>query len=280
MPGASTRPGCDMAHTRAMRLERPDGVELWWDAEGAGPPVVLLPGRGDASDLFPAGFTDPLTECGLQVIRFDPRDTGRSDAGGDDYTLATMADDAVAVLGAAVGPDVAAHWVGVSMGGLQLVDVATRHRKRVESLTFIAGMSPDPDAGFGEAFFADPPDDPVEALVGALGDVDDDDREWVRAEIERATARAAPRPSASDAHMAASMRLGWPTLEQLEEIHVPTIVVHGTGDRTLPLAHAEALGNGIHGSEILIRRGMGHLPRPADWDVIAREIVTMAATCE
>ena len=77
--------------------------------------------------------------------------------------------------------------------------------------------------------------------------------------------------------MAASMRLGWPTLDQLADIRVPSIVVHGTEDRKLPIAHAEALGNGIAGAEILVRQGMGHLPRPADWDVIARELVAMAA---
>ena len=260
-----------------MRLERPDGVGLWWEAEGTGPPVVLLPGRGDASDLFPRRFTDPLVAAGLQVVRLDPRDVGLSDDGGDSYTLSTMADDAVAVLDAAAGADVAAHWVGVSMGGMQLVDVATRHRPRVASLTFIGAMSPDPDAGFGEAFFAEPITDPVEALVAVLGDVTDDDRAWVEREIESAAARAPARPNAAEAHMAASMRFGWPTLDQLADIHVPSVVVHGTEDRTLPIAHAEALGNGIAGAEILVRQGMGHLPRPADWDVIARELVAMAA---
>ncbi len=267
-----------MAHTQPMRLERPGGVELWWEAQGTGPPIVLLPGRGDATDLFPARFTDPLSACGCSVIRFDPRDTGLSDAGGDVYTLATMADDAIAILDAAAGPSVRAHWIGVSMGGLQLVDLATRHADRVATLTFIAGMSPDPDAGFGEAFFAELPADPVEALVAALGDVDDGDRAWVRAEIDAAARRAPARPGASEAHMAASMRLGWPTLGQLAQIHVPTIVVHGTEDRTLPMAHAVALANGLTGSEILLRDGMGHLPRPADWDAIARAIVAMAAT--
>lgn len=261
-----------------MRLERPDGVGLWWEAEGTGPPVVLLPGRGDASDLFPRRFTDPLVAVGLQVIRLDPRDTGLSDDGGDTYTLGSMADDAIAVLDAAAGADVAAaHWVGVSMGGMQLVDIATRHRPRVTSLTFIAAMSPDPDAGFGEEFFADPIDDPVETLVALLGSVSDDDRAWVRDEVAHAAARASARPQAAEAHMAASMRLGWPTLDQLADIRVPSIVVHGTEDRKLPIAHAEALGNGIAGAEILVRQGMGHLPRPADWDVIARELVAMAA---
>lgn len=260
-----------------MRLARPDGVELWWEAEGTGPAVVLLPGRGDASDQFPRRFTDPLVACGMQVVRIDPRDTGLSEHGGDTYKLADMADDAVAVLDAAAGSDAVAHWVGVSMGGLQLVDIATRHRDRVASLTFIAAMSPDPDAGFGGAFFAEVPDDPVETLVGLLGEVTDDDVAWVRAEVARAAERAPARPGASEAHMAASMRFGWPTLDQLGDIHVPSVVAHGAEDRTLPIAHAEALGNGIRGSEILIRHGMGHLPRPADWDVLAREVVAIAS---
>jgi pimeloyl-ACP methyl ester carboxylesterase len=280
VPGPSPRLRVPVAHTRGMHLERPDGVELWWAAEGVGPPVVLLPGRGDASDLFPRRFTDPLVAAGMQVLRIDPRDVGLSSAGGDEYTLATMADDAIAVLDAAAGPDVAAHWVGVSMGGMQLVDVATRHRDRVVTLTFVAGMSPDPDAGFGEAFFAETSADPVEALLAVLGDVTDADREWVRAEVERAEARAPARPDASEAHMAASMRFGWPTLDQLADIHAPTIVVHGTEDRTLPIAHAEALGNGIAGAEILVRNGMGHIPRPADWDVIAREVVCQAVSTQ
>lgn len=260
-----------------MRLARPDGVELWWEAEGTGPPVVLLPGRGDASDLFPRRFTDPLVGCGLQVIRLDPRDTGLSDDGGDTYRLADMADDAIAVLDAAAGIGVAAHWVGVSMGGMQLVDVATRHPDRVASLTFIGGMSPDPDAGFGEAFFDVAPEDPVEALAAFLGEVTDDDVAWVRAEVAAAAERAPSRPGASEAHMAAAMRFGWPTLDQLDDIHVPAIVAHGTEDRSLPIAHAEALANGIRGSEILVRQGMGHLPRPADWDVLAREVTVMAS---
>jgi len=37
-----------------------DTVELWWEREGDGPVVLLVPGRGDPSDLFPELFTDRL----------------------------------------------------------------------------------------------------------------------------------------------------------------------------------------------------------------------------
>lgn len=260
-----------------MELTTPDGVRIWWEATGNGPPVVLVPGRGDSADLFPARAVDGLVACGFRVVRFDPRDTGLSGDGGDAYTLSTMADDALAVLEAA-DPGEAAHWVGISMAGLILVDLVRRHPDRVRSLSFVAAMSPDPDAGFGELFFADLPEDPVEAHLASSGRVSDGDRAWVTAWVAESEARAPARPEAAERHMAASMRLGWPTPEDLVRIHAPTLVVHGTEDRTLPLTHAEALVNGITGAELLVREGMGHLARPADWDVIVREIAAQAVT--
>ena len=49
-----------------------DGVELWWEREGEGPAVLLVPGRGDPSDLFPELFTDRLQLHGLSIVRWDP----------------------------------------------------------------------------------------------------------------------------------------------------------------------------------------------------------------
>ena len=74
------------------------------------------------------------------------------------------------------------------------------------------------------------------------------------------------------------MRLGRPTVDDLATIHAPSLVVHGTDDRTLPLAHAQSLAGGIAGAELLIREGMGHLARPADWTVILREVTAMVST--
>ena len=121
-----------------------DGVTLWWERLGAGPPVVLLPGRGDSSDLFPSLFVERLVSSGLSVVRMDPRDTGLSGDGGDEYTLSTMADDVVAVLGAAQIDG--AHTVAVSMGGMITVDLVNRFPNRVRSSVFIAAMSA-PTAG-------------------------------------------------------------------------------------------------------------------------------------
>jgi pimeloyl-ACP methyl ester carboxylesterase len=201
------------------------------------------------------------------VIRYDPRDTGLSGDGGSSYLVTDMADDAAAVLAAAHVD--AAHLVGVSMGGLLLVDLGSRRPDLVASLVFVSALSPDPAAGIGEDFFAAIGADPLEAMLGAMNDTSPEGRVWVEGELARAARRAPARPEAAQKHQDAAFRLGWPEHKVLDTIRAPSLVMHGDGDRVLPLQHAHSLVAGIVRCELVVIAGMGHLPRPADWDVIA-----------
>ena len=258
-----------------MQVETQDGVRLWWEQNGDGPAVLLVPGSGNCSDIFPASFTQQLVDGGCSVLRFDQRDTGRSDDGGDTYTLRTMAADTIAVLDAA-GVE-RAHLVGISMAGMLMVDVASTHPERVASLTFVSAMSPDPDAGMGPDFFATRDGDRVEAMLRAMGDTSDADRAWVADLLRDADAHAPARPDAAERHMAAAFRVGWIGPEVMADIGAPTTVVHGRLDQTLPTGHATALADGIEGATLVLRDGMGHLPRPDDWDEIARHVLAQIA---
>jgi len=254
-----------------MEARAGDGVELWWSSTGDGTPVLLIPGRGDSSDVYPRSFRRALVEHGFQVIVFDPRDAGLSDDGGDTSTMTDMADDAIAVLDAAEVER--AHVAGFSMGGLLLVDLATRCADQVRSATFLSAMSPDPAAGMGADFFAEPTPDPIDAWLRVMGETTEDDRAWLASELEASTQRAAARPEAGLRHQEAAFRSEWPTLESLGTIEVRALIIHGDADTVLPVAHAEALAGGIPQSELVVRAGMGHIPRPADWDVITPLIV-------
>ena len=249
-----------------------DGVDLWWEQLGAGPPVLFIPGRGDPTDLFPKLLIDRLVGAGVSVLRMDPRDTGLSADGGNEYTLSTLADDIVAVLDAA---DVSrVHTVAVSMGGWITVDLVSRFGHRVMSSSFIAAVSPDPDAGMGPDFFTPlGSTDRTSTLLAMMGTPDESDRAWIEEEARRATERAAERPEAAERHMAASFRFGWPALDQLSNFASPALVVHGTSDRLLPIAHAQALARGIEGSDLHLVDGMGHLPTRREWEQIT-ELVT------
>jgi pimeloyl-ACP methyl ester carboxylesterase len=69
--------------------------------------------------------------------------------------------------------------------------------------------------------------------------------------------------------MAASFRFGWPELNQLSKFTAPALVIHGTADLVLPVRHATALAGGIHGSDLELIDGMGHLPTRGEWDRIS-----------
>jgi pimeloyl-ACP methyl ester carboxylesterase len=244
------------------------GVSIWWKGLGPadGDAVVLVPGRGDSSDIWPPELRDALTAAGFRVLVFDPRDTGASGTA-DDYDLSTMADDVVAVLDAA--GVVRAHVVGLSLGGFIAVDLATRHRDRCASLCFLSAMSPDPEAGFGPQFFVEGRADPVDALLGAMGSPTEADRVWATERIAAAGSRAPLRPDAIDRHQAAAFRSAFPPRELLADIDAPTLVVHGRRDQVLPVAHAESLAAGIGGADLLLLDDMGHLPTAAEWSVVA-----------
>ena len=53
-----------------------DGVRLWLILEGAGPAFVLIPGRGDSSDLVRMDCSGRLTDSGFSVLRYHPPATG------------------------------------------------------------------------------------------------------------------------------------------------------------------------------------------------------------
>lgn len=245
-----------------------DGVNLWWEHLGQGPPVILIPGRGDSADLFPQLLIAGLLGAGLSIIRMDPRDTGLSDDGGDEYTLSTMANDIAHVLDDAAIE--AAHTIAISMGGMITADLVRQHQSRVRSSVFIAAMSPDPDAGIGPDFLGTGEAMPRrETLASLMNSLDDVDLEWLDSELEMGAARAPQRQDASARHMAASLRFGWPELDVLGQFGQPALVIHGTEDRLLPVEHAHALANGIPGSELHIVQGMGHLPKKDEWDSLS-----------
>jgi len=128
--------GIDVAY---QRLGNPDA-----------PVVLLIMGIAAQSIHWPDAFCHALVDGGLQVIRFDNRDSGLSthltdapppdlpaalagDLSSVSYTLSDMAADAVGLLDA-LGFE-KAHAVGASMGGAIAQTMAIEHPDRVHSLT-------------------------------------------------------------------------------------------------------------------------------------------------
>lgn len=259
----------------------------------ADPPVLLIMGATASLVWWPEGFCRQLAGGGRFVIRYDNRDTGRSTAyapGTLNYTIDDLADDARAVLDAYGLPR--AHVVGMSLGGLIAQTLALTAPARVLTLTLLAttpyGPVDPPLPGMDPALLAAmsaaaPPDwaDPAAATAYLV-------ESWRRMAgpahpfDELAIRRLAAADVARSPHLASSFNHA--LLEavplpprDMGAIRAPTLVIHGTADPVLPLAHGEAIAHRIPGADVLTLAGVGHELPAAEWPRIAAAIVAHTA---
>jgi pimeloyl-ACP methyl ester carboxylesterase len=263
-------------------------LHLWTERMGNPdhPAVLLIAGASAQGITFPDALVDHLVARGVQVIRYDHRDTGRSsiiDFDRHPYGLADLAADALAVLDAYELPS--AHVAGASMGGAIAQWLAVHEPARVRSLTLLSTtpMSHDPGPGWQRAIAgqpADPADLPpptsrfvqhladsdgtppgVEADVATFkvmnGDVRPFDEPAARAMLERCWARATD-PSAAAHHGLIGQKKGPDLFIPLSTITAPTTIVHGDQDPIFELVHGEALATAIPGAHLHVVPGMGH----------------------
>lgn len=256
----------------------------------ADPAVLLVMGMGASMLWWDESLCGALAAGGRFVIRYDHRDTGRSDAsppGRPGYGSDDLVADAARVLdGFAIAR---AHVVGASMGGALAQVLALDFPGRVASLTLMstspAGPADDlpPATDAYRAFaagahvdWADPASIVKSAVAEtrALSGERPFDEPRARALAERDVARAR-NPASAQNH--ALLEGGAPWRHRLGAIAVPTLVIHGTADPLFPLAHGRALADEIPGARLLVLQGAGHVLHPDDHDAVARAILDHAS---
>ncbi len=244
-------------------LARGPGSGIAYETVGEGPPVVLIAGFAASREIWEPQLGDWARQCTL--ILLDNRRVGRSRAGGGIPWMHLMAEDVLAVmddLGLA-----RATLCGMSMGGFIAQTIAVRWPKRVDRLvlTCTAPQRPIPRPGMGPGlvFFSD----------DFAGRHPETVRYWVR------KGRAATWPVGL-AQLAAI--IPFDLRRDMPRISAPTLVLHGSADRIIPVHHGRWLAAHIPGAQLVIYGSAGHglsIERAADYnrDVLSWLAATDAA---
>jgi pimeloyl-ACP methyl ester carboxylesterase len=111
-----------------------NGIRIYYEEQGKGDPLMLINGLAFPMDLWFAQIQALSRD--FRVIALDNRGVGRSDKPDEEYSIATMASDAVGLLGV-LGIE-KSHLAGLSMGGFISQEIALSYPDRVNRLVLVA----------------------------------------------------------------------------------------------------------------------------------------------
>jgi len=265
------------------RYTRSGEVSIAYQVAGDGPlDVLFLPGWiSQIEQLWEAPgnrrFLERLTTFG-RLIMFDSRGTGLSDHGLDAYSLDQDVADALAVLDAA-GSERAAVMTYAG-GGLVGARLAAEQPQRVGALIMYASFArttwaPDYDWAMTkeeregltmEEFrtWGEPDNELMSRLAPSMAD-DPALAAWV-ARTQRLTA------SPSEARTIVGTLADADVRDALEEIRIPTLIMHRPAEQVWDVRHSRYLADHIPGARYVELEGADSLPFIGDSDAIVQEV--------
>ena len=248
-----------------------DGTMLYYKDWGRGDPVVLLHGWPLTGDSFDDAAMR-LAEAGKRCIIPDRRGFGRSDQPWEGYDYDTFADDVAAILeDAGISQPVAL--VGFSMGGGEVARFLTKQCKnRVSKAVLISAVVPymlqtdDNPNGVPQSTFDQMTEgmkkDREHFFTGFFKDFFGDGllTQPVSAEVEmnawRQTMMAGLRPTLAAAQAFATTDFR-PDIASFDG--VPTLIIHGTSDKTVPIdATGRVMAAKVPGAQLIEYDGSAH----------------------
>ncbi|MEO0367195.1 MAG: alpha/beta hydrolase [Pseudomonadota bacterium] len=252
--------------------------------ERSNPTVLLVMGLGAQLIHWDDALVLQLVEQGFHVVRFDNRDIGMSEKLykadtpgfmemikfqlgwdlGAPYDLSDMGADAMGLMDYLGIEQV--HVVGASMGGMIAQVMAYEYPERVLSLTSVMSSSGAPHLPEGtfEVQFRDRDDlsrdEILEQSVVAMKAIYAKESERTHEEWLKIAARGHDRSHYDDGfarQIWAVLQTGDRT-ELLQDLALPTVVIHGKLDPLLPLAHGEHTAELIPGADLVVWEDFGH----------------------
>ena len=244
-----------------MPTVRVGDINMYYEVHGEGEPLVLI--LGLSADLTSWMLQTPEFSKKYQVIVFDNRGVGRTDAPDMAYSTWMMADDTAGLLDALVIEK--AHVLGHSMGGFIAQELALKYPQRVKSL--ILASSGTRETSLGKYLidtWARMAQEGVsletrlmEQLLWLLTDKFFDNPDMVQMAITVMLANPYPQSTHGLARQTGAC-LEHDTRERIGKITAPTLVLVGEEDIIIPVKMSEKLAAGIPNSEMVVLEGGGH----------------------
>ena len=241
-----------------------NGLELYFDRQGEGTPLILLHGFGQHGGSW-APFV-PAYARFFDVVVPDMRGCGRSEVAEPGYTVADMAGDVVALMDRI---DIErAHVAGWSQGGTVAIELGLGHADRLVSLSLHSAY-----AGGRDRYQTNWIDMRRRIIASGDRDLDFSTRiigfftpEFINARPDRIeefrememSNPYPPTPAGMAGQVAAAKQ--FEARDRIASIRTPTLITVGSADRTTLPAQSKLMHEGIEGSEFHLFDGAGHLP--------------------
>lgn len=246
-----------------------DGVELYVKDWGQGRPVILLHGWPLTADTFD-DLSMAIADAGMRAISYDRRGFGRSEQPFNGYDYNTLADDLADVIAATGAND--ATILGFSMGGGEVARYMSRHGgANLRSAILVASVVPymlqteDNPNGTPQATFDEMTEGMKEDRAHFFASFFKDfygvgmfDKA-VSAEVLDWSVRQAMMAGLKPTLACAAAFATTDFRPDLAAFKVPTLIIHGTDDKTVPIdAAGRAAAAGIAGATLLEYDGAPH----------------------
>jgi pimeloyl-ACP methyl ester carboxylesterase len=268
-----------------VRYADSNGVTIAYQVLGDGPlDIVYIPGL---LNLIEATAEEPAIERHLErmtsfsrLVMFDKRGTGLSDrvAPEEMANPARRLDDLIAVMDATGLAQ--ATLFATADGAPVALECAARHPERVKALIVYAGTArwvAAPGYPAGVPAEAMPPlatwlehwgNEADPHVVDVVAPSVAADPRWRR--VLGRIQRRAGTPAAAHLYWKTTM-LETDIRDALDQIDVPTLVMHAAGDRLVPAAQGRFLAEGIKGSSYVELAGSDHFHWFTNGDLVAAE---------
>lgn len=249
------------------------GIKIFYEISGEGYPVIFVHGfGGDRTEWF---VQAPALSKQFKVIVFDNRGAGKSDRPNHPYTMEIYSDD-IANLMDYLKID-KAHVIGVSLGGMIVLNFVLRHPNKVNKLVLINTFAGFPNQqgitmyknglidlyhkklkdpaesffisaknGFTRNFWKQMKEDPKKKFYGL----------WSADDLIEHSITDIQTPQ--DIENAANAIAGHNVIERLNEIKIKTLVLCANKDKISPVLANEKIHASIPNSVFKIIEEAGH----------------------